>query len=264
MKAVTINNTVSHSERIIIRDDLFKEESIIKFFYLSPEMVSTDPCADLLNDMLTKGMISHVVLDEAHRVADGKFRHEALSNLKQFRLDHPTVPFVALTTASDEVIEEIKDFFGMQNARIIKSTSVRTNIVYQAVRLDNNCDADDIDYLGFFQSLAPEYADLNAKQIPWRNLVGIIYCTTIEKLKKVVDKLNQLEVPATSFFAENEDRFANYDEWMSGVKPVIVATTESFGHGIVNQSLKFVLHESPSKSLRSYYQVCPYNYKHII
>lgn len=250
--AVAINSDVENWTRDIIEKDLCDENSSIKFFYLTPEMVSTERYDPFLNRLLSNGIISHVVIDEAHCILDyTEFRAAAFSRIKNVRLNHPSVAFIALTTASAGAIKNISESLGMVNAKTIKSTSVRYNIFYEAFCVDQR----EIDFLAYFKSLDPEMLESN--EMPWENLSGIIYCIKIAELEGVFEKLQNLNIPSTFFHGEDENRFSNYNDWISNKKPIMVATRASFGLGIVKENLKFVIHLGVSTNLQAFYQVVP-------
>jgi hypothetical protein len=62
-------------------------------------------------------------------------------------------------------------------------------------------------------------------------------------------------MPVVKFYAAYDNRFNDFEDWMSDKVPIIVATTESFGLGIVKPFVKFVIHADVPKDLRAYYQV---------
>lgn len=250
LKTVSINSTTEpgSDERREIRDLLLDNNSPVKFFYLCPEMAAMDFYTEFINDMLRDGLISHVVVDEAHCVVDKGFR-PAYEALNPFRVKHPLVPFIALTTASKEVIADIQEKLGMTKPTVIRSSSVRKDIFYEAHMLK---DGETVD-LNFIKALTPDFDSLKQQEIP----SGIIYCSTVIEIEDTLKALKKLEIPATSFHAKisSEERFENYNDWMADNVPVMVATTESFGLGIIKQHVKFVVHVSVPKNLRAYYQV---------
>lgn len=257
--ATSINSTVERGERVKIREQLSAKPTFVKFFYMCPEMAAKDFYTDFIHRMLREKKISHVVVDEAHCMIDKSFRKPSFDVIMRFRVCHKNVPFIALTTASSETIHAIQMALGMVTPKIVQSTSVKQNIRYDAVQFDGKIEK--IDFLGFIKSLAPDFESLKVKAIP----SGIIYCTTVDDLEEVLQTLTQLKIPATSFHAkmDRNTRFKNYDDWIADKIPIIVATTESFGLGIVNRNVKFVIHASVPKNLRAYYQVRKYKFENI-
>lgn len=78
LKAVSIDSTVDYEERDEIRDELKNcEETDIKFLYMCPEMAAGEWNEPFINELLSRGIISHVVVDEAHCVLDKDYRFEA-------------------------------------------------------------------------------------------------------------------------------------------------------------------------------------------
>lgn len=254
LRSTSINSTTraGSNERRDIRVSLLDNNSNIKFFFMCPEMLAKDFYTCFINEMLRLDLISHFVIDEAHCVIDKGFR-SSFKVLKNFRMNHPKVPFIALTTASKSDTEKIQEELGMINPTTIRSSSVKTNIFYEAVELEED---EKIDFLKFFTTLTPDFMNLKAKNM----LTGIIYCLSFKELENTVKTLEELNIPATSFHTKLsiKNRFENYEDWMSDKVPVIVATTESFGLGIVKKRVKFVIHTTVPKNLRAYYQVLEY------
>lgn len=100
LRAKSINSTVTYSERKDIRKLIEDEDGNIKFLYLCPEMAATDFYSEFIHGYLEYGTFSHVVVDEAHCLIDKGFR-QSFAKLKEFRVKHLEVPFIALTTGSE-------------------------------------------------------------------------------------------------------------------------------------------------------------------
>lgn len=250
MRAKSINSTVKQTERRDIRDSLMDEGTPIKFFYMCPEMAAMDFYTDFLHRMLSEGTISHVVVDEAHCLTDKSYR-KAFAILTGLRINYPNVPFIALTTASKATIDNIRDVLGMKNPKIIQASSVKTNIVYEAVCMNEEDEVEQIDFLAFFKTVSPDFDKLKSKEM----LSGIIYCRTNSEIDKILKVLEGQKVPATDFQSKDVHRFEKYDEWMSDKIPIMVTTTECFGLGIVKARVKFVVHVNVPKNMRGFYQV---------
>lgn len=137
----------------------------------------------------------------------------------------------------------------MDQPTIIKSSSVKEGIFYDAIALN---DDQEIDFLELFKTIAPDFDSLKPKEMP----TGIIYCQTFDDLDKTVQSLQNSCIPVTTFHAKLDftERFKNYDDFMADKYPIIVATSESFGLGIVKKFVKFVIHINLPKHLRAYYQ----------
>lgn len=249
LRAESINSKTAPGspERRAVRESLMTC-SDIKFFYLCPEMAAMDYYIYFINEMLDNGRFSHVVIDEAHCVIDIDYR-PAFKLLKDFRFSHPKVPFIALTTASENDLIKIEEELGMVDSTLIRASSDKENTFYEAVFLK---DDEEIDYMEFFTTLAPNFKSLKPMQMP----TGIIFCSTFNKVEQTIETLQALDVPATCFHSGlvETERFDNYAEWMADKVPVMVATPQSFGLGILKQHVKFVIHADMPKDLRAYYQ----------
>lgn len=253
MRAISIDSTdKSEVNRREIRRRLEDRDTIVKFFYITPEMASKDYYTKFLNELLRDGVFSHFVIDEAHCLTDKKYR-ESFSILKEFREKHRKIPFIALTTASTGTLNEIQSLLGMKEPTIIQSSSVKTNIFYEVTCVDDALPVGELDFLKTIEKLAPDYKTLKQKELP----SGIIYCRTVAEVNDVLAALETKNISATSFYGsmDSRQRFENYDSWISDKVPVMVATSESFGLGIVKPRVKFVIHTSAPRNVRAYYQV---------
>jgi superfamily II DNA helicase RecQ len=249
IRAKTINSKVNYYDRDDILDDI-EGDGQTKFLFITPEMADTERFVDLIPKWLEDGTVTRVVVDEAHCLIDKCFR-KSFPKLKEIRKKFPNVQFIALTTAKPETIKEIEEALAMVNPTRIIDSSVKKNIFYEVVEISENRSAEDIDFLEFFKTISPDFDALKAKEM----ISGIIYCQKNDEVEKIVDKLRSLNVPVRKFYASYNDRFNDYDDWMSDKIPIMVATTESFGLGIVKRFVKFVVHVGMPKDLRGFYQV---------
>lgn len=251
MNAKSINSLESYESRDAIKEELLSKNNTIKFLYMCPEMVQLQDY--FLDKLFLQKKISHVVIDEAQCVIDNDFR-PSYGVLQTMRMENENVPFIALTTASPETINAIADELGMPESKtIIEGSSIRKNIFYDAVELPES------NILEFIRTFTPDFEKLKPKEMP----SGIIFCTSVKEVKNILEMLEVFNILATSFYAKLEQRFENYDNWMSNAVPVMVATTESFGLGIFKDDVKFVIHVGAPKNLRAYYQVSFIEFSHI-
>lgn len=250
IRSKSINSTNTYQEKREVREMILDEDTIVKFLFMCPEMIKQSFYTELIGDLLAERQISHVVIDEAHCIVDKAFRAPSYEVIKELREVNDKTPFIALTTGDEETLAKIELSFGMTNAVRIIGSPDKPNIFYEIIQIE---DDQEIDLLKFFEELAPDFTTLKAKEMP----SGIIYCQTYEELDKIVERLAALHVPSTVFHSKLKSsiRFDNYDNWVGDKFPIIVATTESFGLGIVKKCVKFVLHVSTPKNLRAYYQV---------
>lgn len=245
LRATCITGKTEYSERDIIEEELFSSNTNIKFFYMTPEM------AGRKSHFFKRMPISHVVIDEAHCVVDSIDFRPDFGTLREIRMNNKDVPFIALTTASPEIIDEIIVKLGMageEKVRIVRASSVRLNIFYEVIKLP---EGGVFDFLRYIRRIDRDFEILRPETIP----SGIIYCRTNDSVKEICGTLAELNIPATSYYGSLENRFDNYNLWMAHKVPIIVATSESFGCGVVKQDVKFVIHADLPKNLRAYYQV---------
>lgn len=237
VQAATINSKVQGDEREDIIDRLLNS-SEIKFLFVTPEILAFGRrILDLVKDLACNGKIFQIVID--NDVKDRGYRPD-INSLKKIRRDNANIPWIVLMTGSPAMILKAEEEYGMRETMIVKDSSVREDIFY-CVRPSNEA----IKIISLIQDQAVE------GKIP----SGIIYvnsCEAADTWEKIL-VLNGIQ--AKPYYASIEGRDAIYDEWMSETYPVLIATTESFGYGIVKVPLHFVYHVDSPSSLLSFYQV---------
>jgi superfamily II DNA helicase RecQ len=237
IRAKTINSNVEYKQRGFIIEDIEGDRKT-KFLLVTPEMAAGDWLNWRIPKWLEDGTAIRVVVDEAHCLIDKCFR-TSYALLKEFRLKSPEAQFIALTTAKPETIKAIEEALAMVNPTRIIDSSVKNNIFYEVVESSDYMKVENTDFLEFFKTISPDFDALKAKEM----ISGIIYCQKNDEVEKIVDKLRSLNVPVRKFYASYDDRFNDYDDWMSDKIPIMVATTESFGLGIVKRFVKLVAYE---------------------
>lgn len=243
--AESINSQVSCDDRESIMEDLESNSSEIRFFFVTPEMTrSNSVVRELLFQLIDRNVVNYVVVDEAHKIIDSVDYRTAFEHLHEFRSRNNQVPWIVLTTASDNIIDSISISLQIKSSLVLKSSSVRKNIFYDAVAYEGI-----FSVISYIKSLACFTA------IP----SGIIFCrriTFIETIKKI---LNSKGIGADSYHGSrsNEDRVETLMNWSQGNFPVLIATGESFGYGIniTVPVTRFVIHIEYPRSLLSFYQV---------
>lgn len=253
----TYISSTRYDDRDALRDELM--EGTVKFLFITPEM-----CIQIkifLQNLLSADKVLYVVIDEAHCVVDS-FREDAFLELADLRSINENIPFIALTSVATDDASLIAEKLAMdKDLVVVRSSSQRENIFYDVVPLEipldmklNDYAFDLKDFLKLMQNLAQSFG-MPPGEIP----CGIIYCQLIGNVDKVCSKLNGLDrgTVATPYHGgfDRDVRDANYTKWLNDEVPVIVATTESFGFGIIKDFVGFVIHAGAPKNIRAFYQV---------
>lgn len=252
--AESFNQFTTYARRDEIIESLDAIPLSINFLYVTPEMFhSNSRLAYKLKVMMECDRISLVVVDEAHLIEDKKTTRSSFAELKEFRRDFESVQWVALTTISQAMRRSLESSLGMQEpVEFIKAPTARTNIFYDVVITQNGKDV--------LKQSIEEFSmgeDSSEKS-------GIVYVGSISHAIFLSQFLNEAGFIADSYFADKDERLETQRKWMDGEVNIIVATTESFGFGIMRNSVKFVIHMCIPDNMRALYHVRKYHFKDVL
>lgn len=233
------SNTATQNDQILA--DLARLQVPWKLVYITPERIDNNIFRVTLRDLADRGQISLFAIDEAHCISqwghDFRLSYTRLSYLKQ---TFPHVPMIALTaTATPRVKEDIQQYLRLENHAYFFTTFNRPEIRYE-VRWKND------DYLSNMVNYV--------KQQP-SNTCGLIYCQSADKCTATANALVACGLSAAPFFAKMPVKRKReiQEDWTAGRIAIICGTT-AFGMGINKANVRFVIHETMSRTVEGFYQ----------
>lgn len=211
----------------------------IKILYLAPERLLSPKFIQYSKKL----EISFVVVDEAHSISlfGYGFRPSYLNLLRYFKQTGKRPQIAAFTaTATDYVREDVKDFLGMKNLYFNQSLGREKNhnIFIKKVEKEEE-----------------KYEELLRYLLVNGNNAGIIYCTTVDKVKEVTKFLRERKFRARAYYADlkKEKKEGCYEAFLDGRCKIVVATN-AFGMGIDKSNIRYVIHFDLPRDIESYVQ----------
>ncbi|XP_026457501.1 ATP-dependent DNA helicase Q-like 1 [Papaver somniferum] len=241
--ATFLNSQQTSTQAAAVFRELRSNKPSCKLLYVTPERIAGNASfLDILRCLRQKGQLAGFVVDEAHCVSqwgyDFRPDYRALGCLKQ---NFPDVPVMALTaTATKSVRKDILNALRIPYALVLETSFDRPNLKYEVIVKTK----DPLKQVG--QLLEDRF----------HNMSGIVYCLSKNECEDVSKYLNEKCKIKTVYYHAGltaRQRMEAQKKWHTGQVRVVCATI-AFGMGIDKPDVRFVVHNTMSKSIESYYQ----------
>ncbi|KAL6654287.1 hypothetical protein ACP70R_007752 [Stipagrostis hirtigluma subsp. patula] len=241
--AAFLNSQQTSSQASAVLQELRYGKPSFKLLYVTPERIAGNHSfLEILKGLDQRGLLARFVVDEAHCVSqwghDFRPDYRGLGCLKQ---KFPRVPIMALTaTATESVLNDVIGALRIPNADILKRSFDRLNLNYEVI--------------GKTRTAQNQLGDLLKER--FMNKSGIVYCLSKSECAETAKFLREkYKIKCAHYHAgmAARQRTSVQEKWHRGEVKVICATI-AFGMGIDKPDVRFVIHNTMSKSIESYYQ----------
>ncbi|GAA5960439.1 hypothetical protein JCM3765_007514 [Sporobolomyces pararoseus] len=235
----------------------------IKLVYVTPERIDKSKTfVSTLQKMYDAGKISRFVIDEAHCITmSGHDYRPAYLSLQKLKVLFPKVPVLAVTaTAPSNVIADMIKTLGLPKKTSPGSAALpNSTVLFSAPLYRPN--------LNWSVVPKPQKAEqATSAIIDWilenhEGETGIIYCLSRADAENVAKEINsnancrgKLKAAVYHAYIDDTEKLKVHERWRDKKIQVVCATNASFGLGIDNPSVRYVVHHTIAKSLANYYQ----------
>lgn len=239
------------------------DSEVVKLVYVTPERIEKSKTfVNTLQKMYDAGLLARFVIDEAHCLSTmGHDYRPAFLSLQRLKVLFPKTPILAVTaTAPQNVVSDMLKTLGLPRKNSPGSAAVpSTTVVFSAPLYRPNLRYQVLPKPSSAQAALDAIVDWILDH--HEGDTGIIYTLSRADSENITKGINaheksrgRLRAAFYHAYLEDGDKQRVHDHWRDKRVHVVVATNASFGLGIDNPNVRYVVHHSLAKSLANFQQ----------
>ena len=233
IKAEYINSLQTYEEQEIVYNKL--KNNKIKILYVSAERLQNKK----FQEIILKLDLDLFVCDEAHTLLWSEDFRESLGEIPLFLNKLKKRPkMLALTATSTNLTSgKITELLNLNNPIIVRCNPDRPNIFYRIINTKNK----DRDLYFYIRNKL--------------DVLGIIYCTTINNVKHVNEFLHEKKIESLMYYGslDGVEKKNILNKYKNGLCNIIVSTN-AFGMGIDIPNIRYVIEYDMPASIEDFTQ----------
>jgi len=245
VRAEMMTSATDQENKKRIMKEMLEPNSSLRLLYVTPEKCSkSKQFMTKLQKLHQSGRFVRLAIDEVHCCSqwghDFRPDYKFLGAMRAMFSDVPILGLTATSTAA--VTKDVKEILRIPTAMVFTSGFNRPNLRYSVRSKPENAE-ENYDYLASL--IKGEF----------RGGSGIIYSTTVKEVETLYSELKARGVKVGPYHAqmESQARSRVHRLWSAGDIQLIVATV-AFGMGIDKPDVRFVIHNTISRSMENFYQ----------
>jgi len=244
--AEMLTGTTDKETKARVMKEMLDKNSQLRLLYVTPEKCSkSKQFMAKLQKMHQAGRFVRLAIDEVHCCS--QWGHDFRPDYKflgAMRELFPDVPILGLTaTSTAGVTKDVKEILRIPQALLFMSDFNRPNLRYSVELKPEGAE----EQMGLLERLVGK---------EFKGQTGIIYTTTVKEVETIAGELRKRGLRVGAYHAQMEPPEARskvHRAWAEGRLQAVVATL-AFGMGIDKPDVRFVIHNTVSRSMENFYQ----------
>jgi len=246
VSAEMLTGTTDKETKARVMKEMLDKNSQLRLLYVTPEKCSkSKQFMAKLQKMHQAGRFVRLAIDEVHCCS--QWGHDFRPDYKflgAMRELFPDVPILGLTaTSTAGVTKDVKEILRIPQALLFMSDFNRPNLRYSVELKPEGAE----EQMGLLERLVGK---------EFKGQTGIIYTTTVKEVETIAGELRKRGLRVGAYHAQMEPPEARskvHRAWAEGRLQAVVATL-AFGMGIDKPDVRFVIHNTVSRSMENFYQ----------